>query len=290
MPLCLLLFILSQDRMGQPSECPMTMTQVLKKAQTPGTYRLPQQADFDEGRALFVRTLKGERSRRLVASWKALGFSLHKVGAKPIWALYQTVNEGGGVYFFKESRQYWLLQVPHASYDRNTGRIGLIWLEQGAWRAMAMNSLPRMHPINKQHTADLAHLNRSWFQVFTEAWAEAFPGGTTVQIHGFARAKRKGSARQAAMILSNGSRRTDEQTRTLRNALARVGVGPVLQFGIDTDELGGLTNTQSQFLRAQGALFFHLEMSEVVRARLVKEPDLQNRMLNGLQNGLPRRD
>lgn len=154
-------------------------------------------------------------------------------------------------------------EAPHAKTDFHTGVIALELFMQGRARVAAWSTISRKK-------ADMAHLSNTFFHSFTLAFAEDFPRGIVVQLHGFEDSKREAFAGGAIdLIMSSGKRRHptwfDDTVKRLRQGqLAAIRVYPD-----DIRELGGTRNAQSLALMQRGHEgFLHLEMSPEFRKRL----------------------
>ena len=123
----------------------------------------------------------------------------------------------------------------------------------------------------------LAREPKHAFTAFAVAFAEAHPDGAIVQIHGFERMKRPpGAAREADIILSNGTRKPDTRLLDLADCLSlEMMPHRALVFPNETAELGALGNAQAMALGDMGFDgFIHLELSAELRAKLVKDEAL----------------
>ena len=183
---------------------------------------------------------------------------------------------GRGIYVVDTDAQVPIVvQAPHRYKDRRTGRILSRLMREVPFAAAALNSVPRWYddPAGERRDADLAHLDATYFNAFTRAFAVAQPTGLVVQLHGFAQDKRTSDAgRGAAAIISNGSKTPDARTTAIAHCLRRRLDPQVLLYPHDVGELGATTNANGRMLRQIGFTgFLHVEMSAALRDRLATD-------------------
>jgi hypothetical protein len=252
----------------------------LARAITNTNYRPPAQTDFTRAKELFGHTLTGDRPvTELKAGWEKLGFGFYEVATngETLWLLSEPPGRefGRGWYLFRTNHQSTLaLEAPHARNDVQTGIISLRLFLAGQARVLAAATITR-------YTADMAHLDDTFFHAFTLAFAETCPTGLVFQLHGF-ESNNHTNAR-ADVIASTGSSSpgswfTDaiQQFRTSTSLL-------VLAYPQDTKTLGATTNAQGQALHKAGRCrFLHLEFTKEVRDRLTRDPKLRRAILECL--------
>lgn len=248
-------------------------------------------AGFAASRTLFAAALAGD------AGWQS---QLAALGLEPqldetqlpgvLLAEPQGECFGRGSYLLREAGGLPLaLTAPHRGADRHTGTLAAaLYLETGA-AAAAWNSAPRRASQACPAALDLAREPLHAFTAFALAFAERFPAGRVVQLHGFDGARRQGLAEsEAAAIVSDGTDRPGAGLLDLADCLSRA-LAPraVLVYPFETRELGALRNAQGQALRAAGFEgFVHLEMSAALRAELVADDGLRARLGDCLAGGL----
>lgn len=245
------------------------LTQFWKASMQGGRYRAPTQPELQRAEALFRQTLLGQgTTQELQQAWATLGIELVQIhgGGEDWWVLQEQPEHktGRGFYVFRLAEAKALvIQAPHSGADRYTGEITLSLLREGAAKAAAWRTLPRQQ-------ADLAHLEATYFQAFTRAFAQAFPSGTVMQLHGFEQEKREGrSAGDADIVLSNGTRTPPERLRQIGQCWHRT-LGVIVKlYPDDVKDLGATANAQAMLLHGMGYPgFLHIEMSTLVRERL----------------------
>jgi hypothetical protein len=228
----------------------------LARAITNKSYQPPKPEQLTRAEALFRRTLQRDGNvAELGTNWAALGFELQEIATakETLWLLSEPPGkeQGRGWYLFRiqskasslqsevgesgattlDSRFQTLdsgpqtsvaLQAPHARNDLHTGKIALRLFLAGEARALAASTLTR-------HVADLAHLENSFFQSFTLAFAQTCPTGLVVQLHGFDGDKH--DQIEADMIASAGTRSLQpwlgdwvEQMNQSRHALLKFSI------------------------------------------------------------------
>lgn len=174
-----------------------------------------------------------------------------------------------------------LVQAPHRFKDLDTGKIVAALVQGGRFRAAAWNTVPRWAPDDRSdRSSDVAHIDVSFFNAFTLAFAEAYPDGAVVQVHGFAREHRDTAAgRDADVIVSSGTRQLREPAHRVHGCLNAALDGAVLAYGEDVFELGATTNRNAAALRRNGFdRFVHVELAREMRRRLLAEPVVQDRL------------
>ncbi len=188
-----------------------------------------------------------------------------------IWAVGDSTGTGRGQGIFlvrPGASRPWLLSAPHAAGDDLlTGEIALAWFTRtgaagGAWA------------VARRREGDLARETTSAFHAFHLGFAAAHPEGLVVQLHGFAREKRRTeAARRSQAILSSGTSPSPEWLHAVAACMERELGVRVSVYPEEVSELGGTTNAQARELSAAGARFLHLEASLELRRRLLDEPE-----------------
>jgi hypothetical protein len=258
----------------------LDMEASLTRAIVNTTYQQPAQVELTQAQELFKHTLQGDRTAGdLRSGWARLGFAFHELTAEgePLWLVCETPgNEGGrGWYLFRTKHQSNLaLEAPHARNDVHTGLIGLRLFQAGTARALAASTITR-------YRADMAHLDNTYFQAFTRAFAEACPTGLVVQFHGFESGNHKNVG--ADILASAGTRSPQPWFEEVVDGLKQATAMRVLAFPRDTKILGAMLNAQGKELNRTGhCRFLHLEMTPALRERLARDPELRRAILESL--------
>ena len=246
----------------------------LWKAARDGHYRTPGSIELQQATELFRQELAVTApSPRLQQAWQALGWqrTTLQLGGNSCQVLHEAAGrrEGRGFYLFcPQAGSRAALQAPHAFKDLHTGRIALAMAAR--FRVVAWNTVPRYHDDeNGRHSADLSHLEESYFTALTRALTTDSTLEHVIQLHGFSRRKRKGDGKQAFIILSNGTRHPDRTVLDLAARLRDALAVDTRVFPYDIRELGALTNRQGQLLRESGNNgFLHIELSTELRKQL----------------------
>jgi hypothetical protein len=261
----------------------------LFKQRWSGAYYIqPPAAELNRAASLFVRELAGATP----VSWNTLPMEAHALKCESDACVVVMEPEGDrsgrGFYLLRNtpSPRPWLLQAPHSRSDRYTEKIVKKLMEEGPFRAAAWNTMARKTPVaGGPGKADLAHIPESYWQAFTQAFALVYPHGRIIQIHGFAKEKRKSaSARKADMILSFGNRHPPPFLLEIAACMKKNLTAAVLVFPWETRELGATTNAQGKLLHRLGhGGFVHVEMSKALRKKLVRDADARKRFIGCLQ-------
>lgn len=251
-------------------------------------YYQPATADqLRDIEALFLRTLRAADDASLAAEWQSVGMQLLRAEhrGEPVWVIRESPRRprGWGFYLVYPRRLPGIvLQAPHSFSDRMTRDIALRLDEQGAFSAVAWNTVPR-------RSVDVAHDSDHPFSAFTQAVVRAFPTVLVIQVHGFAQEKRKSDAgRVADLIVSNGNQHPEpfvRKTATLMQAYPSA-FGRTLLYPFSVGELGATTNVQADLLRQHGSQrFIHFEMSQPLRLRMAGDPHVRQLFLKKLSEG-----
>ncbi len=237
-------------------------------------------AEFAQAQTAFATLLKQRRSDLAgLESFNLRGGSVPGAADTLLLSQQSDACTGQGVYWIRPDASHSLaITAPHRGSDRHTGVLAsALFLETGA-QAAAWNSAPRFPTKNCDNAIDLAQEKEHLFSAFALGFAERSPDGLLVQLHGFDAEKRQSvAAREAGMILSNGTRQPSSRLLDLADCLSiAFAPTPVLVFPGDTDELGALGNAQGQLLHQTGFQgFVHIEMSADMRADLKEKPSLR---------------
>ncbi|MEO7654958.1 MAG: hypothetical protein ABIS23_04650 [Sphingomicrobium sp.] len=197
---------------------------------------------------------------------------------------------GGGTYLLRTGlvNVPLLISAPHRGADRLTGPLALKLMVEQRFAAAAWNSVPRRSRCGGGGS-DLARLARHPFTAFSAGFAQAFPAGRIVQIHGFDTGRRTtAEGRAASIILSSGSKQVSPAVLAVAECLRRRLPGERIGiFPADVSELGARLNAQGRRLRAMGFNgFVHAELSVDVRAMLMRDPDARRDFGACLKAGL----
>jgi hypothetical protein len=186
-----------------------SLMQQWKEATRGGLYHPPSEDELRQVVPLFVRTLSQDANQEaLQRQWAAVGMELLPVEDKDgtLWVIreHSSRKTGRGMYAVRVGKAHTLaIQAPHSGADRYTGEIALRLLQEGEAKAGAWRTVPRSK-------ANLAHLDGTYFQAFTRAFAQVFPDGQLMQLHGFEQEKRAGrSVGDTDIVLSNGTTTKD---------------------------------------------------------------------------------
>ena len=251
----------------------------------------PNAQEFDQTRRLFADVLEGQDDRATILPAGELGFAVQRM--EKAWQGVMLPEppgacKGRGSYLFRQEEGAIPLAItaPHRGSDRHTGTIAASIFVESRAAAAAWNSAPRNARDDCPHAVDLVREPMHTFTAFALAFADVHPEGLLIQLHGFERMKRApGNARDADIILSNGTRRPGALLLDLADCLS-VTMAPfrTVVFPNETQELGALGNVQAKALREIGFdRFVHLELSAELRAALVEDEGLQDKLRSCLQ-------
>lgn len=264
-----------------------TLASLLRSA-SKGHFEMPAERELQQATVFFSRLARGEPAQSLTGDAETLAFELVTLPQLVVVREKPEARRGRGLFVFRlppaEKDRRDILLVPHSFKDEMTREIGLALFAEGRFRAAAWNTVPRRYERNGQSVdADMAHLDATYFNAFTRAWAEVARNDSFLQIHGFDAAKRRhAEAAEAAVILSAGHAQPPPQLRQRWQNLNKTIPGVAL-YPETTRELGGTTNSQGKLLRAAGSPnFIHAEMSREFRVRLLDTAALRRQLLDCL--------
>ncbi|MFG1641318.1 hypothetical protein ACGFMK_13605 [Amycolatopsis sp. NPDC049252] len=206
-------------------------------------YRVPTPAELRTAESAFAAFLD-HRSHDL----GELGFSVEgdtlavqEPGTERAWGLY-VVDRSAPLSL--------VVEVPHASSDLRTDRIGLALFRQVPGAVLAIGGAHRRRE-------DPAHETRSVFHVVTTLLARR--GLPQVQLHGFGDT----TLTSADVVLSAGAAEAGDAARRAADRFAAAGFRVCRAWDEPCRGLAGTTNVQSQ--AAAGTPFLHVELSRTVR-------------------------
>lgn len=224
----------------------------------------------------FRTQLKPVLQGQNTANWQAL--AIEQVNQTGFISLQETASAKCGRGFFTlnpQAKNNWLLQAPHSDSDLYTGKITSRLFLTGAFKAAQWNTV-------KRDISDLAHAPDTYWLAFTQAFAEQYPDGKIIQLHGFEQTNHITTvATSTDVIVSAGHRSPPDWVKQTAACLKKNLPQRVSLFPNDVQELGGTTNVQGQLLRSLGHNgFIHIEMSKETRQALLNDADLRNQFMS----------
>lgn len=244
------------------------------------------EADFRSTERAFAVALRGDRS---AAPDGMVAVSIGDPVAAVLFREDERHHAGRGEYVIRnnERAEPLLIAAPHRGADRFTGTLAQLIFSETDAAAAGWNSAPRRGLFGERN--DVAKLRRHPFTAFALAFAATYPNGRVVQLHGFDPERRRTKAAQSAsVILSGGSAHPPQAVASVSSCLQRNnGMGQVMVYPTDVDELGATQNAQGQALREVGfAGFVHVELSLALRRQLVNHAELRKQFAGCLASGL----
>ncbi|MEF8942040.1 MAG: hypothetical protein V5B78_04525 [Desulfohalobiaceae bacterium] len=277
--------------LGLGAEQANSIVELYEKARGGEAFYQPTGSELARARRLFGRMLSGDSltKGRENSGWGSLGFRAVRVkqqGREYMVVMEDGTKKGRGFYLFADvpdSRS--ALMVPHGITDLKTGKIGMELLRKGDFVGGAFNTVPRYSKSGDQsQKQDMAHTKGTYFIAYTKAFADVFPRGRLLQLHGFATEKRETQAGRAAdVIVSPGSAILPPDMYELTQCLRRTPFHIAL-YPVEVEELGGTTNISGNVLQSMGhSGFVHFEMSYLLRKRMADSPQLLETFANCLE-------
>lgn len=260
-------------------------------------------------------SLTSKQRQRVASMAESTGLELHEVevelGAEleRLWVVVEPPDDrrGRGSYLIRLGkleprargpRLEYLLEAPHARFDKYTGTIALaLFCERDPAiappRALFVNSVHRhtspdgtreKHEQSKDNLADAAHQVDHPLARATAAALRERPM-TLVQLHGF---ERDAGSGDPDIIVASGEAEPNPASAATRERLEqRLPEFSVAHYGDGADRLGAKTNVQGAAARAAKRCFVHVESSAAVRDRLRVEPKLRQKFAAALFDGQP---
>ena len=181
---------------------------------------------------------------------------------------------GAGEVKFKASGKQCVAYAPHRFYDTHTYRIALALFEH--CQVFLANTVHRNTLDLKGQKTDLGKYRYSTTNAFIDVYSQTVDTFTIYQIHGFDAAKRRTKdARNADVIISRGNKYPDNKIKQISQCLVqKLHLNSVI-YPIEVKELGGTKNILNT-VAPRNSDFFHIELSNVLRARLIKQPTLMS--------------
>jgi hypothetical protein len=238
-------------------------------------YQIPTAAQLASGEQLFKRLFAREFTAPARSIANDLGFSWRETEFDIV--LVDSARRGWGEYrFSKTASSDIVLQIPHRYSDMHTGKIArLIFAGRGV-TSMALNSVSRRTPLDLHPgmTADMAHLPESFHSAYSRAFAERYPDGHLVQLHGFDPKKRRSQqGQQANVIMSTGTPWSNAYLLEIQQCFIDQG-WKALRYPQQVRELGGTTNSIGILMRNLGhSGFTHIELDRKTRNQLNRHPE-----------------
>lgn len=272
-----------------------TLAALLRPLREARGFHVPDAAEARAAQAMFGAALAGMRLAQSPNSLDASRFGLvtARVEAPDGLALVEPQDDcgGRGAYLLRQGGDVFpvALVAPHRGADRHTGTIVQLLMAEHSFGAAAWNSAARRPSAACAHAGDVAREATHYITAFSLAFAQQYPQGRIIQLHGFdGKNYQDNDAGRADLILSDGSRRPPEGLRLMAACLTRAFPDrPVRVYGIDSDILGATENRQGRALRRAGfAGFTHVEMSPGMRALLVGDGSARARFATCLEAGL----
>jgi len=191
---------------------------------------------------------------------------------------------GSGVYVLRCGKALPLvIQAPHSYFDLNTAGISYKIFRESKARWLMTNSLHRYRSYenesadNSFHPADVAHNPNSLFQAIVKGIFSVAPKLIFLQFHGF-----DSAWRNTDVVLSDGHLQNQIWSQKLKQYWQPLNF-KVMIFGTEIQDLGGTSNSQSRFLKANGGHFLHVEMSGALRKKLVRKKAFRKPLLTALE-------
>ncbi len=259
-----------------------------------GEYSVPGPEELKKAKILFDDIFRGEIDDNIREQWSELGFNVIEEihGENPFVIIAEQGNNkrGRGFYIFNlSSHRDIAMQIPHRFGDLYTGNIGFKMMLEGRFASCAWNTVHRnARERETRKEADMAHLDHSYLTAYTESFIDNYPGGYTVQLHGFSKAKRRdGKNTRYDVVLSSGSRVPGPSILELDECLDICLSNSVRVYPFGVKELGATTNTIGALIRKKGLnSFIHIEMSKPMRLKILDSRELRSNIIQCITDSI----
>lgn len=248
----------------------------------------PADDDIEKSQILFLDLLNANLDQPVIMSLRDISLEPvnMRVGTKRL-LIVREINQhysGAGFYIIRENGNGTLLQAPHAFKDLYTGKLAIKLMLEGNYSALALNTVPRRYQYQGiKYSADMAHMENTYFLSFSNAFAKKYPDGRVIQLHGFNSNKRK-VTKNISMIISTGTKRY-KQVHKIVSCLRKKVTDDARAYPDQIRTLGGTTNMVGKRLRAIGFTGFkHIEMSLPIRKKLYKNRILRESLSKCINN------
>lgn len=257
-----------------------------------GVYKTMTSEETDQIQALFEKTFATNDLAALGQAWAPYGYEVIPLDdTNKSFVLKEQIDQqrGRGFYYFnKNANNKIVIQAPHQPSDEKTGKIAEQIINKLPIYAGGWNTVRRKTIVdNITVDSDLAHLERSYFMSFSQAFAKLNPDGKILQLHGFEQGKRVSAlASSADMIISSGTLSPpswfSDYTDCLKVSLNR---NNIYIFPTEVKDLGALKNTIAKQLDQMGFKgFIHIEMSKDLRMDMIRAQNLSLFLVKCLKN------
>jgi hypothetical protein len=249
-----------------------------------GGFHVPSKSEAAGAHRMFASAFSDGDEQALSAASAPFGLETKKVSENGWQGLRISETEesceGRGAYLLRDDKAALpvVLMAPHRGADRWTGEITASLFSDHPFTAAAWNSAPRRASDECKAGGDVTRVETHFFTAFSLAFAEQFPHGRVIQIHGFEKELRtSGAGRAADMIISNGSDTPGDGLLNLADCLSHsFPEHNVRVYPLDVQELGATQNSQGQALREAGfAGFAHIEISNQLRRSFLDDPQMR---------------
>jgi hypothetical protein len=267
---------------AMPVQAAMLESQ-LKAASGNAGFKAPDQQDLRQIKQQFKDAFNHQES---AVDWHRSAMESHREADFTVIQEQASKRRGRGFFALRSIKtEHWLLQAPHADSDLYTGKIACRLFLEAPFKAAQWNTVSRKTEVeDSDESADMAHLPDTYWQAFTAAFAETYPNGKIIQLHGYEQKFRKSRAGEASdMILSAGRTDPPQWVKQTAACLKNAFPGRVSLYPMDVKELGGTTNRQGELLQRLGHHgFLHIEMSKKMRQQLLDHSEARNLLIKCL--------
>ncbi len=272
--------------MGALSVVPVQATMLenqLKAASGNADFIVPDQQDLRQIKQQFKDAFNNQESP---VDWHRSAMESHNQKDFTVIQESPSNRQGRGFFALRSIKsEQWLLQAPHADSDLYTGKIACRLFLEAPFKAAQWNTVSRKTAVkDSDEPADMAHLPDTYWQAFTAAFAETYPDGKIIQLHGYEQKFRKSRAGETTdMILSAGRTDPPQWVKQTAACLKSAFPGRVSLYPMDVKELGGTTNRQGELMQQLGHRgFLHIEMSKKMRQQLLDHSETRNLLIKCL--------
>jgi hypothetical protein len=175
---------------------------------------------------------------------------------------------------YQSSGSQCIAYAPHRYFDKHSYPIAMALFTE--CQVFLANTIHRNTLAADGQKSDLGKYHYSVTNAFIQSYANTVDQFVIYQIHGFDPKKRHTKkARNSDVIISHGAKPATAKLQQISQCLTDKLQLASYVYPLEVTELGGTKNILNKILPSNGE-FFHIELSDILRAQLVQQPTLMS--------------
>lgn len=175
---------------------------------------------------------------------------------------------------YQSSGRQCIAYAPHRYFDKHSYPIAMALFTD--CQVFLANTMHRNTLTANGQKSDLGKFHHSVTNAFIQSYANTVDQFVIYQIHGFDPKKRHTKkARNSDVIISHGAKPPTAKLQQISQCLTDKLQLASYVYPLEVTELGGTKNILNKILPSNGK-FFHIELSDTLRAQLVQQPTLMS--------------